>query len=84
MFYDIVGIFGVGLILIVYAMVQMDKLSVNNIYYSICNALGAFLIIVSLMVDFNLPAFLMEFFWVIFSLFGIYKYIKAKKLKAKQ
>ncbi len=84
MFYDIVGIFGVGLILIVYAMVQMDKLSVNNIYYSICNALGAFLIIVSLMVDFNLPAFLMEFFWVIFSLFGIYKYIKTKKLKAKQ
>jgi len=84
MFYDIVGIFGVGLILLVYAMVQMDKLSVNNIYYSICNALGAFLIIVSLMVDFNLPAFLMEFFWVIFSLFGIYKYIKTKKLKEKQ
>lgn len=84
MFYDIVGIFGVGLILLVYAMVQMDKLSVNNIYYSICNALGAFLIIISLMVDFNLPAFLMEFFWVIFSLFGIYKYIKTKKLKEKQ
>jgi len=83
MFYDIIGIFGVGLILVVYAMVQVDKLSVNNIYYSICNAIGAFLIIVSLMVDFNLPAFLMEFFWVIFSLFGIYKYIKTNKLKEK-
>ena len=83
MIYDIVGIFGVGLILAVYAMVQVDKLSVNNIYYSICNALGAFLIIVSLMVDFNLPAFLMEFFWVIFSLYGIYKYIKTNKLKEK-
>jgi len=81
MLYNIVGIVGVGLILIVYAMVQVDKLSVNNIYYSICNALGAFLIIVSLMVDFNLPAFLMEFFWVIFSLFGIYKYYKTNKSK---
>ncbi|NQY95457.1 MAG: hypothetical protein HRT43_14920 [Campylobacteraceae bacterium] len=83
MFYDIIGIFGVALILIVYAMVQTDKLSVNNIYYSICNAVGAFFIIISLMVDFNLPAFLMEFFWVIFSLFGIYKSLKAKKINAK-
>jgi len=83
MFYDIVGIIGVGLILLVYALVQVEKLDVNNIYYSICNALGAALIIVSLMVDFNLPAFLMEFFWVIFSLYGIYKYIKTNKLKEK-
>jgi len=81
MIYNVIGIIGVGMILLVYAMVQVDKLSVNNIYYSIINAIGASLIIISLLVDFNLPAFLMEFFWVIFSIVGIYKSLKQKNNK---
>ncbi len=84
MLYDFIGICGVALILIVYAMVQTDKLSVKNIYYSVFNALGALLIIISLLVDFNLSAFLMEFFWLIFSLAGIYKYFKNKNVKVEE
>jgi hypothetical protein len=34
------------------------------------NALGAFLIMVSLVFNFNLSAFLMEFFWFVISLLG--------------
>ncbi|MDA7848064.1 hypothetical protein N8972_01100 [Sulfurospirillum sp.] len=76
MIYDFIGIFGVSLILIAYGLVQMDRLPVKNIYYSVLNALGAFFIIVSLLIDFNLSAFLMEFFWLVFSIAGIYKYLK--------
>ncbi len=78
MLYDLIGVCGVGLILFMYGLVQTDRLSVKNIYYSIFNALGAFLIIISLLIDFNLSAFLMEFFWLIFSLAGIYKYMKKR------
>jgi len=81
MLYDLIGICGVILILIMYGMVQTDRLSVKNIYYSIFNALGALFIIISLLVDFNLSAFLMEFFWLLFSLSGIYKYLKTPKIE---
>jgi len=81
MLYDFIGVCGVSLIVITYGLVQTDRLSVKNIYYSLANALGAFLIIISLLVDFNLSAFLMEFFWLIFSLAGIYKYMKTERLK---
>jgi len=84
MLYDFIGICGVGLILIAYAMVQTDKLSVKNIYYSVCNALGALLILISLLFEFNLSAFLMEFFWLIFSLAGIYKYLKNRQKKQEE
>ena len=43
------------------------------------NALGASLIIVSLLFDFNLSAFIVEAFWVIISLIGIGKYYLLRK-----
>lgn len=79
MLYDVIGILGVIMILIAYALVQLEKLSVHDLLYSTLNALGSFLILISLIVEFNLSAFLMEFFWLIFSIIGIYKFIKNKR-----
>jgi len=64
---------GVLLILMAYALLQLNRINAKSLSYSIVNGLGAGLILISLWVDFNLSAFVMESFWLIFSLFGIYK-----------
>ena len=49
-----------------------------DLLYSALNALGAALIIVSLLFDFNLSAFIIELFWVIISLFGIVQFYRRR------
>ena len=77
--FDIIGTLGVALIIIAYLLLQLDKIKSTNLLYSILNGLGAMLIIVSLTVDFNFSAFIIEFFWIIISLVGIYKYFASRK-----
>ncbi len=69
--YDVLGNIGVFLIILTYFLLQIRKLSSESLFYSALNALGASLIIVSLLFDFNLSAFIVESFWVIISLIGI-------------
>ena len=78
---DVVGIVGVVLLMIAYLMLQLDKLQSTALTYSVLNALGASLIIVSLLVDFNLSAFIIEVFWVLISLVGIVRYFRLKILR---
>jgi len=59
-----------------YLLLQLEKISSRDILYSGMNAVGASLIIFSLIFEFNFSAFLIEFFWVIISLLGIYKGLK--------
>lgn len=68
--FDLVGTIGVLLIVVAYALLQLDRLSSSAVSFSLLNALGAFLIMVSLVFNFNLSAFLMEFFWFVISLLG--------------
>ena len=68
--FDLVGTVGVLLIIVAYALLQLDKLSSSAVSFSLLNAAGAGLIIVSLLFYFNLSAFMMEFFWFVLSLFG--------------
>lgn len=72
--FDIAGAAGVVLIIGTYLLLQFDKLESGSLIYSLLNAAGAALIIVSLIFDFNLSAFIVEFFWLLISLFGIGKY----------
>ena len=69
--YDIVGNFGVALIIITYLLLQWGRMESSSYTYSILNALGAFFVIVSLMYEFNMSAFIVEVFWVGISVFGI-------------
>jgi len=50
---------------------------------SVMNAIGASLIVLSLLVNFNLSALLMEVFWVLISFIGIYRYFRLKTLKSR-
>jgi hypothetical protein len=72
--YDFVGSLGVFIIIITYVLLQLEKTRSSSLIYSLLNALGSSLIIVSLYFSFNFSAFIVEFFWLLISLFGIGKY----------
>lgn len=77
--YDFVGNVGVFLLLAAYLLLQLNKINSNQISYSLMNALGATMILVSLIFEFNLSAFAIEFFWLLISLVGIIDYFRSKK-----
>ncbi len=76
---DLAGNVGVALIVVTYLLLQLGRLRGTDLSYSALNALGASLVIVSLLYDFNLSAFMMEAFWVLISLIGIVKYFAFKQ-----
>lgn len=78
--YDLVGTIGVGIIILTYVFLQLERIRANSIFYSLLNAAGASLIIVSLVYNFNFAAFIVEFFWVLISLYGIAKHFLKKKI----
>ena len=73
---DIFGIAGVILLVITYLLLQVNKLQSAGLLYSLLNAFGAGLIILSLLDNFNLSAFLMEAFWMLISLVGVVRYLR--------
>ena len=77
--YDFVGSIGVGIIIFTYILLQFEKIRSEYLAYSLLNALGASLIIVSLIYSFNFSAFIVEFFWLLISLFGIGRYFTIRK-----
>lgn len=76
--YDIVGTLGVTSIILAYILLQLGRLRSEQLAYSLLNAAGASLILVSLYFSFNFPSFIVEFFWLLISLFGIGKYLRQK------
>ena len=73
--YDILGTVGVAIIVLTYVLLQLDRIRSHQLSYSLLNAAGALLILLSLYYSFNLPSFIVEFFWLLISLFGIAKYL---------
>ena len=68
---DIVGVVGVAMILAAYAAATLGKLDVKGAVSLFANFAGASLILLSLAVDFNLSAVLMEGSWALVSLIGL-------------
>lgn len=77
--FDIAGFVGVVLIVTAYLLLQLNRLPSTAPVYSLLNAVGAALVMVSLVFDFNLAAFLMEAFWFLISLFGLLRPMIAKR-----
>ncbi|MEO8572709.1 MAG: hypothetical protein ABI481_01980 [Pyrinomonadaceae bacterium] len=76
--YDIVGTLGVAIIIVTYVLLQIERVRSDQLIYSLLNAIGAALILVSLYFDFNFPSLVVEFFWLLISLFGIGKYLSKR------
>jgi hypothetical protein len=69
--YDLSGNVGVALIIGAYGLMQLRRLEATGLAYSALNAVGALLIMVSLIFDFNASAMIVEVFWFGISVLGI-------------
>ncbi|WP_430733197.1 CBU_0592 family membrane protein [Candidatus Sulfurimonas baltica] len=80
-YYDYLGIFGVFIVLVTYFLLQLEKVQSTSLSYSLLNVFGSLLILYSLMFNWNISSFIIEFFWILISLFGVWKYIKINNTK---
>lgn len=69
--HDVAGAAGVAAIVVSYGALQLGRMRADGWPYSTANAVGAALILLSLAVDFNLSAAVMETFWLAISLVGL-------------
>ena len=74
--HNIVGSLGVIMIVTSYLFIQIDKMEVKGMQYSLINAVGALLVLFSLYYEFNLSAFIIELFWLIISLYGLFNFYR--------
>lgn len=68
---NLLGMVGVACVLGAYALLQAERLDQRDRVYSAINAVGAALILVSLVYDFNLPSAVVEVAWLIISIYGL-------------
>jgi hypothetical protein len=69
--HDVAGSLGAAMIIAAYFILQIGRVTSDSKMYLLANAIGAALILVSLSVNFNLSAFVIEAFWLAISLFGL-------------
>ena len=77
--HDLLGALGVALVLWAYLALQLGRWRAEQLRYSVVNGIGALLIVISLCFAFNLAAFLVEAFWVLISLVGIARWLRARR-----
>ena len=79
--YDWAGLIGVALTLLAYFLLQAGRARGDGLPYQWMNALGAAGVLLSLVFAFNLSAFIMEFLWLVISIFGI---VRGRRLRRAQ
>jgi len=67
---DAVGLVGVALYVGAYAGLQIGKLGLADVRYTVLNAVGGLAVIFSLVWSFNLAAFVTQVLWLVFTLIG--------------
>ena len=75
---DLIGYTGVALLIVTYAMLQLDKIDPKGFWYSFNNMIGAMLVTVSLLYTMNKASMVIEVFWFIISVYGIIMYYKRR------
>ena len=73
---DAVGLVGVTLLIVTYALLQFDKIDPKGFWYSFNNMVVAVLVTVSLLYNFNLASMVIEVFWFSLSVYGLIKYFR--------
>lgn len=67
---DFVGLVGVAAYVSAYGLLQLGRLKVEDGYYALLNGIGALAILYSLIFEFNLPSFITQTAWLIFTVVG--------------
>lgn len=78
---DLVGNVGVICFLLGYYLLQKGKAPYTGGVYLGLNLAGSILLIISLLVHWNLAAFVLEAAWALISIYGIYTHIYLKAHK---
>lgn len=73
---DLIGLFGVALLIVTYALLQLDRIDPKGFWYSFNNLIVAILVTVSLIYTPNLASIVIEVFWFIISLYGVVMYYR--------
>ncbi len=77
--HDVLGGIGVLFILLAYLLLQLERVSPTRPPYLLANGLGSFLILVSLVNEFNLSAFVMEAAWLLISVYGLMRCLNRQR-----
>ena len=77
---DFIGLSGVALLIVTYALLQLDKIDPKGFWYSFNNLVVAILVTVSLFYTPNLASIVIEVFWFIISLYGVVMYYNRKRI----
>ena len=75
---DLIGLTGVALLIVTYALLQLDKIDPKGFWYSFNNLVVAILVTVSLIYTPNLASIVIEIFWFLISLYGVVMFFKNK------
>lgn len=73
---DIIGLCGVALLITTYGLLQFDRIDPKGFWYSFNNMCVAILVTVSLIYNFNLASMVIELFWFLLSVYGLWKWRK--------
>ena len=80
---DFIGYIGVALLIVTYAMLQLDRIDPKGFWYSFNNMTVAMLVTVSLLYTMNKASMVIEVFWFIISVYGMVMYYSRQQKKKK-
>jgi hypothetical protein len=73
-----IGVAGVVVTVLAYALLSLGKLDADRASYQWINVLGTACILLSLIVQWNLPAFLANAAWIVIGLIGLWRIYRKK------
>ncbi len=77
--FDVIGMMGTFLVVGAFFLMQLGKVDPKGFQYNFMNLSGAILLLISLTYNFNLASFVIEIFWIVASLIGLYNGLKANR-----
>lgn len=76
---DVIGSFGTVMVVTAYFLTQARLLDAARWEFPTINLVGSLLICLSLYYNFNLASVLMEFFWILISIFGVWQSLRTPR-----
>lgn len=76
--YDFIGNTGVFILIASYFALTTEKVCSKGLIYPTANLVAAIFLTISLLDKPNLSSLIIEFFWSLISLYGIFQYFKKK------
>jgi hypothetical protein len=77
--YDLIGVIGAVIAISAYFATQQGWLRATDWLFPFANLIAAIMILVSLSVDWNLPAVVIECFWLAISVYGLIRFAMSRK-----